>query len=123
MSNLNDLYSLAIKLRSKIVSAESCTAGLLAATLTELPGSSVFFEQGYITYSNQYAGNRHFTTMRNNGTPVATWDPGDPDTIINTSCEHIRNFNSWYNAIPQGKLLILQSNNFFKIIIFFCKLI
>ena len=52
MSNLNDLYSLAIKLRSKIVSAESCTAGLLAATLTELPGSSVFFEQGYITYSN-----------------------------------------------------------------------
>ena len=52
MSNLNDLYSLAIKLRSKIVSAESCTAGLLAASLTELPGSSVFYEQGYITYSN-----------------------------------------------------------------------
>tara|TARA_B100001057_G_scaffold197056_1_gene197775 strand:- start:824 stop:1540 length:717 start_codon:yes stop_codon:yes gene_type:complete len=68
-----------------------------------------------ITYSNLYAGNRHFTTMRNNGTPVATWDPGDPDTIINTSCEHIRNFHSWYNAIPQGKLLVLQSNNFFKI--------
>jgi len=52
MSNLNNLYSLAIKLRSKIVSAESCTAGLLAASLTELPGSSAFFEQGYITYSN-----------------------------------------------------------------------
>ena len=41
-----------MKLRSKIVSAESCTAGLLAASLTELPGSSAFFEQGYITYSN-----------------------------------------------------------------------
>ena len=52
MANLNDLYSLAIKLRSKIVSAESCTAGLLAASLTELPGSSIFYEQGYITYSN-----------------------------------------------------------------------
>ncbi len=52
MSNLSELYSLAIKLRSKIVSAESCTAGLLAASLTELPGSSAFFEQGYITYSN-----------------------------------------------------------------------
>ena len=52
MSNLNALYSLAIKLRSKIVSAESCTAGLLAASLTELPGSSVFYEQGFITYSN-----------------------------------------------------------------------
>ncbi len=53
MSNLNNLYSLAIKLRSKIVSAESCTAGLLAASLTKLPGSSAFFDQGYITYSNQ----------------------------------------------------------------------
>ena len=52
MSNLNNLYSLAIKLRCKIVSAESCTAGLLAASLTEIPGSSAFFEQGYITYSN-----------------------------------------------------------------------
>ena len=52
MSNINNLYSLAKKLRSKIVSAESCTAGLLAASLTELPGSSAFFEQGYITYSN-----------------------------------------------------------------------
>jgi len=52
MSNLNKLYSLAIKLRCKIVSAESCTAGLLAASLTEIPGSSAFFEQGYITYSN-----------------------------------------------------------------------
>ena len=52
MANLNNLYSLAKKLRSKIVTAESCTAGLLAASLTKLPGSSVFFEQGYITYSN-----------------------------------------------------------------------
>ena len=53
MSDLERLSYLAIKRGSKIVSAESCTAGLLAAALTEMPGSSVFFEQGYITYSNR----------------------------------------------------------------------
>ena len=38
-----------------------------------------------------------------------------PNTIINTSCEHIENFEEWYNLIPDGKLVILQSNNFFEI--------
>ena len=52
MTDLKDLYAIAKKRGSKIVSAESCTAGLLAACLTEMPGSSAFFEQGYITYSN-----------------------------------------------------------------------
>ena len=32
--------------------AESCTGGLLAASLTELAGSSQWFERGYVTYSN-----------------------------------------------------------------------
>ena len=33
------------------------------------------------------------------------------DTIINTSCEHIKNFSDWYDNIPDNKLLVLQSNN------------
>jgi len=36
----------------KIVTAESCTGGLLAGALTEIAGSSDVFERGYITYSN-----------------------------------------------------------------------
>jgi nicotinamide-nucleotide amidase len=32
--------------------AESCTGGLLAASLTDLAGSSKWFERGYVTYSN-----------------------------------------------------------------------
>ena len=35
-----------------IVTAESCTGGLVAATLTAIPGSSDVFERGFVTYSN-----------------------------------------------------------------------
>src|SRR5688500_10932634 len=35
-----------------IATAESCTGGLLAKCLTDLDGSSDYFERGWITYSN-----------------------------------------------------------------------
>ena len=37
----------------KIAAAESCTGGLVCASLTDLAGSSEWFERGYITYSNE----------------------------------------------------------------------
>ena len=45
----------AYKLRAaerRLVCAESCTGGWIAKTLTDLPGSSQWFECGYVVYSN-----------------------------------------------------------------------
>ena len=50
------LQNLATNLASqnlKVTCAESCTGGLLAANLTRLPGSSAWFDMGFVTYSNE----------------------------------------------------------------------
>ncbi len=36
-----------------VVTAESCTGGLVARALTEIGGSSAWFERGFVTYSNE----------------------------------------------------------------------
>ena len=36
-----------------VATAESCTAGLVAGTLTEIPGVSSMLDRGFVTYSNQ----------------------------------------------------------------------
>jgi nicotinamide-nucleotide amidase len=38
--------------RARVTTAESCTGGLIAKSLTDLPGSSDWFEYGFVTYSN-----------------------------------------------------------------------
>jgi nicotinamide-nucleotide amidase len=48
-----DLIELARAYGLKITTAESCTGGLVAALLTEIPGSSAVVERGFVTYSNE----------------------------------------------------------------------
>src|SRR5213595_1009008 len=54
-----ELYELAERVGQKLhaaerrlVTAESCTAGWVAKALTDVPGSSHWFECGYVTYSD-----------------------------------------------------------------------
>lgn len=47
------LGDLLIARQYRITTAESCTGGLLAACLTDVPGASSWFEQSWVTYSNQ----------------------------------------------------------------------
>jgi len=37
----------------QVALAESCTGGLVAAALTEIPGSSAVLDRGFVTYSNE----------------------------------------------------------------------
>ncbi|CAG7856199.1 nicotinamide-nucleotide amidase [biofilm metagenome] len=55
----NELYQLAEQLGNrlktnayKIATAESCTGGWIAQTITDVPGSSAWFDRGFVTYSN-----------------------------------------------------------------------
>jgi nicotinamide-nucleotide amidase len=59
MASDSELYELAARVGQKlraaerrIVTAESCTAGWIAKALTDVPGSSQWFECGYVTYSD-----------------------------------------------------------------------
>ena len=51
----------------KLATAESCTGGLIAGLLTEIPGSSDVVERGFVTYSND-------AKMEMLGVPRATLD-------------------------------------------------
>ncbi|MBA97905.1 MAG: CinA family protein [Sulfitobacter sp.] len=52
---LPDVPALLDRARSRgvmIACAESCTGGMVAAALTDLPGSSTMFDRGFVTYTN-----------------------------------------------------------------------
>jgi nicotinamide-nucleotide amidase len=48
-----ELVTVATRQKLRIATAESCTGGLIAAALTEVPGSSAVVDRGFVTYSNQ----------------------------------------------------------------------
>ena len=47
-----ELVNLCIERKLTIATAESCTGGLVAGALTEVPGSSAVLDRGFVTYSN-----------------------------------------------------------------------
>ncbi len=53
MTVLAQILAAARHLGLRIATAESCTGGMVAVALTDLPGSSDIFDCGFVTYSNQ----------------------------------------------------------------------
>jgi len=49
---LQRLAELLLQRQQRLVTAESCTGGMVAALCTDLAGSSQWFECGFVTYSN-----------------------------------------------------------------------
>lgn len=54
-----------------------------------------------------------YSTLKFNGDVETLSDP-TPSCVINTSCEHIENFDEWFGDIPKGTLVIMQNNNFIE---------
>ena len=50
---IGELAAALLQKGQKVCTAESCTGGLIAKSLTDLAGSSDWFECGFVTYSNQ----------------------------------------------------------------------
>ena len=58
-----------------------------------------------------YTGEFEYETLKYNGDKETITD-GAPTCVINTSCEHIKDFDKWWSGIPDGMLVIMQNNDF-----------
>jgi hypothetical protein len=48
------------------------------------------------------------------GPPIeSAADPRAMDLVINTSCEHLADFGRWWEKIPAGQQVVLQSNDYY----------
>ena len=54
-----------------------------------------------------------YEVNKTDGTKETLW--GYPDTVINTSTEHIDNFSEWFSNILEKQLVILQGNNYYDV--------
>ena len=75
---------------------------------------SFVFDVRELTYQKQVIPINHYkysdATEFEKQSGLQEIDP--PTCIINTSCEHIENFDEWWKTIPEGMLVIMQNNNF-----------
>jgi nicotinamide-nucleotide amidase len=78
-----------------IATAESCTSGLIAAALTEWPGSSSVFVQGFVTYSNE-------AKMQMLGVAPECFAHGGPGAVSETVARQMAQAAAERAVLPNG---------------------
>jgi nicotinamide-nucleotide amidase len=53
LARIEEVAALLLEHNKTLVTAESCTGGWVAKCCTDLPGSSAWFDRGFVTYSNE----------------------------------------------------------------------
>ena len=53
LHDASDLFERTKVLGHRLATAESCTGGLIAASITAVPGASVVLDRGFVAYSNE----------------------------------------------------------------------
>ena len=67
-----------------------------------------YYSDNFEAIHYQYSSNTDFKT-----TTIQQFAPEKITTcVINTSCEHIENFEHWWREVPKGMLVIMQNNDF-----------
>jgi nicotinamide-nucleotide amidase len=51
--DITQLFELLNARQWTMVTAESCTGGMIASAITDIAGSSAYFDRGFVTYSNE----------------------------------------------------------------------
>ncbi len=71
LMQLSEKIGRALKARgATVTTAESCTGGWIAKAITDIAGSSAWFERGFVTYSNEAKSQMigvSEATLRDNG--------------------------------------------------------
>jgi nicotinamide-nucleotide amidase len=70
LMQLSEKVGRALKARATVTTAESCTGGWIAKAITDIAGSSAWFERGFVTYSNEAKSQMigvSEATLRDNG--------------------------------------------------------
>lgn len=98
-TTMQEVVGTMLKRRKQTLStAESCTGGYIAHTLTHFPGSSLFYLGGVVTYSNDLK--EKFIDVRN--TTLAGYGAVSRETVIEMAEGVLRNTGSDYSIATSG---------------------
>ena len=70
------------------------------------------FKASTLDVNSMQYDNFDYVTLKYDGTEQNVWESAD--TVINTSCDHMGSDDAWWDNIPQGKLVILQNNDWYE---------